>query len=103
MDGNVYARYNPANKVTDGDDGDVVIEYQNGEETVARSQIGLGNVDNPIVVKNMLAPQNHWHDVNDRAIHTRLHLALQDLAEILVVRDRQKKSSYYLICNLILL
>jgi hypothetical protein len=36
-------------------DGDVVIEYKNGEETVARTQIGLGNVDNPIVVKNMSA------------------------------------------------
>ncbi len=43
--------------MTEEEDGDVVIEYQNGEETVARTQIGFGNVDNPNVVKNMLAQQ----------------------------------------------
>ncbi len=53
----------PANKVTEEDNGDVVIEYKNGEETVARTQIGLGNVKNPIVDKDMLARQNHWREV----------------------------------------
>jgi hypothetical protein len=77
----MYARYNPAKKVTEEDDGDVVIEYKNGEETVARTQIGLGNVNNPIVVKNMLARPNHWRKVNDCAEHARLHLALRDLKE----------------------
>jgi hypothetical protein len=57
----------------------VVIEFKNGEETVVRAQIGGGNVDNAIVVKNVLARQNHWREVNDRAEHARLHLALQDL------------------------
>jgi hypothetical protein len=80
MDGDVYATYNPAkNKVTEVEDGDVVIEYENGEETVVRAQIGLGNIDNPIVVKNVLARQNHWREVNDRAEHARLHLELRDL------------------------
>ena len=79
MDGNVYAKYNPANKVTEEEGGDVVIECENGEETVVCAQIGLGNVDNPIVVKNVLARQNHWREVNDRAEHARLHLALRDL------------------------
>ncbi len=37
MNGDVYARYNPANKVKEEDDGDVVIECKNGEETVARN------------------------------------------------------------------
>ena len=79
MDGDVYARYNPPNKVTEEEDGDVVIEYENGEETVVRAQIGLGNVNNPIVVKNVLERQNHWREINDRAEHARLHSALQDL------------------------
>ncbi len=57
----------------------MVIEYKNGEETVVRAQINLGNIDNPIVVKNVLARQNRWHEVNDRAEHARLHLALRDL------------------------
>ncbi len=65
MDGDVHARYNPANKVTEEEDGDVVIEYKNGEETVVRAQIGLGNVNNSIVVKNVLERQNHWREIND--------------------------------------
>ena len=79
MDGDVYARYNPANNATEEEDGDVLIEFENGEETVARTQIGLGNVDNPNVVENILARQNHWREVNDRAEHARLHSALRDL------------------------
>jgi hypothetical protein len=67
MNGDVYARYNPANKVKEEDDGDVVIECKNGEETVACTQIGLGNINNQIDVKNMWAQQNHWREVNDRA------------------------------------
>ena len=79
MDHNVYARYNPANNVME-DEEDVVIEYENnGDETVARTQIGLANIDNPNVVDNILARQNHWREVNDRAEHARLHSALLDL------------------------
>jgi hypothetical protein len=65
--------------VTEEEDGDVVIEYKNGKETVVRAQIDLGNIDNPIVVKNVLARQNHKREVNDRAEHARLRLALRDL------------------------
>jgi hypothetical protein len=55
-------------------------QYENGEETATHStQIGLGNVDNPMVVENILARQNHWRELNDRVEHARLRSALQDL------------------------
>jgi hypothetical protein len=75
----VYARYNPANNATEEEDRDVLIVYQNGEETAAHCQIGLGNVDNPNVVENILARQNHWREVNDKAEHARLHSASRGL------------------------
>ena len=81
MEGNVYARYNPANNVME-EEQDVVIEYENGAETAMRTRIGLGNADNPNVIDNILARQNHWREVNDRTEHACLHSALRDLKGI---------------------
>ena len=80
MDGDVYARYNPAQHYMDEEEPpDVVIEYENNEENVMYAAIGLGNQGNLNVVENMLARQNHWREVNDRAEHARLYVALRDL------------------------
>jgi hypothetical protein len=80
MDGDVYARYNPAQHYMDEEEPqDAVIEYENGEDNVMHAAIGLGNQGNLNVVENMLARQNHWREVNDRAEHARLYSALRDL------------------------
>ena len=78
MEGNVYARYNPANNVME-DEVDVGIENENGAETAMPTQIGLANADHANVIDNVLARQNHWREVNDATEHARLHSALRDL------------------------
>ena len=80
MDGDVYARYNPAEHYMDEEEPQgAVIENENGEDNVMHAAIGLGNQGNLNVVKNMLARQNHWCEVNDKAEHARLYMALRDL------------------------
>ena len=60
MDGDVYARYNPAQHYMDKEEPpNAVIEYENNEDNVMYAAIGLGNQGNLNVVENMLARQNH--------------------------------------------
>jgi hypothetical protein len=59
-----------------------MIENENGEEIDAaareerRQQIGLANAGNANVIQNVLEGQSHWHEVNDRQEHARLHCAV---------------------------
>ena len=80
MDRDVYVRYNPAEHYMDEEESqDAVIEYENGEDNVMHAAVGLGNQGNLNVVENMLARQNHWREVDDRAEHARLYMALRDV------------------------
>jgi hypothetical protein len=85
MGSNVYARYNPANSLTNDEDEN--IENENGDEIDAaaregrRQQTGLANAGNANVVQNVLEQQNHWREVNDRQEHARLHRALLALKD----------------------
>ena len=67
MDGNVYARQNPAEHYMDEEEpqGAVIEYYENGKDNVMHAEIGLGNQGNLNVVENTLARQNPWREVND--------------------------------------
>ena len=91
MNGNVYAVYDPRYNVDDVDDEQCIleedllrIEENNNRDdddlgpagSHGRAQIGLTNSENEFVQQHMVARQTHWHGLNDRNEHARLHRAL---------------------------
>jgi hypothetical protein len=51
MDGDVCAKYNSANKVMEEEDGDMVIDYKNGEENLVLATLTI-----------QLLSRTFWHD-----------------------------------------